>query len=136
MNNERNPNTDQLQIGTIASAQTIVIPGLYFRQHSRIKNVYLVDQAGITKSNSAYQRIVLQDNAGTPNAYASVATSDSAAVANTQLAFQLSEQDDNSLQAISQERDVPAGTMLNLSLVGVLGAVLTKAVVIIEWYPL
>lgn len=135
--NERNPQVTQIDIGTIASATTIVVPGIFFRKRSRIKNVYLADQAGITKSNSNYQVVKLQDNASSPVAYATVATSDSAAVANTQLAAVLnvvaSSLDDTDVNHL--EKDVPAGTMLNVSCVGTGTAVLTKAKLIIEFYP-
>lgn len=134
--NERNPHITVIPLGTTTSGVALTVPGIYFRKHSRIKNAYLVDQAGITKSNSNYQIVTLQDNSSSPVAYASVATSDSAAVANTQLALQLSVQADDSAQAVSQESDVPAGTMLNVANAPVGTAILTKAVLVVEHYPL
>lgn len=132
--NERNPNVVQLEIGTVVSAQTLTVPGIYFRKHSRIKNVYFVDQLGIAKSSSDYQTITLQDNAATPVPYAAVATSSAASVVNTQLAMPLTTPVGDT--ANQPEADVPAGTMLNIALVGTGHAVLTKAKVIVEWYPL
>jgi hypothetical protein len=129
--NERNPNVDIIPIGTFVSASTAVVPGLYFRKHSRIKNVYFVDQVGIAKSSSNYQTVTLQDNSGSPVAYAAVATSAVAAVVNTPLAMTLSTPVGTDLN----EADVPAGTQLNVSVVGTGTAVLTKAILIVEWYP-
>lgn len=132
--NERNPNIAAIPIGTAASASTVTVPGLYFRKHSRIKNAYLVDQAGVAASGTNYSTVTLQDNSSAPVAYAAVATSATAAVANTQLPMVLVGNDSDS--ANNPEKDVPAGTMLNVKVVNTLAAALTRAVVIVEWYPL
>ncbi len=130
--NERNPNVDIIPVGSAVSTTTAVYPGLFFRKHSRIKNVYFVDQVGIAKSSSNYQTVTLQDNSATPVAYATVATSGVAAVVNTPLAMPLSVPVGTDLN----EADVPAGTQLNVSIVGTGTAILTKSILIIEWYPL
>lgn len=130
--NERNPNVAQIVIGTLVSSSTVVVPGLYFRKHSRIKNVYFADQTGITKDNTNHVGVTLQDLSSV--AYAALDTSDAAAVANTPLALALNSPDDADVNHL--EKDVPAGTMLNIAIAAKGTAVLTKAVAIVEWYPL
>ena len=130
--NERNPNVSTIPIGTNASGVTIVVPGIYFRKHSRIKNVWFLDQVGIALSSSDYQTIKLQDNSSSPVTYASVATSAAAAVVNTPLALAYTNSSDSTNNL---ELDVPAGTQLNVSLVGTGHAIVTKAIMLIEWYP-
>lgn len=132
--NERAPVITPIFLGSGASAATVVFNGLYFRKKSRIKNVWLVDQAGITLSASNYETITLQDNSSSPVAYASVATSAAAAVANTQLALALSSPTDADTNHL--EKEVPAGTMLNVQAIGTGTAKLTNASLLIEWYPL
>lgn len=133
-NNERDPSVTPIAIGTLASSANIVLPGIYFRKRSRIKNVWLVDKTGITLSTSNYLTVTLQDNSTAPVAYAAIATSGVAAVANTQLAMPLSTPvGDTSNQP---EADVPAGTMLTVKVAGTGTAVATNQVVLVEWYPL
>ena len=88
MNNERNPNVDIIPMGTLAIgaglSAGIVFPGLYLRKRSRIKNVYFANNAAVAKSGSNSLTLQLQDNAGTPVAYASACTSAAAVVQNTQ----------------------------------------------------
>jgi hypothetical protein len=166
MNNERLPSINSVYIGTQASGASIVLPGIFFRKRSRIKNVYLVDQAGLsaTGDTTDYFTLTLQDNSATPVAYAVVTTSGSAVVVNTQfptaggtlkvgggLAFDTQPAGaDNSGptattggldadQVGGSEVDVPAGTMLNLNVVGTASAqhkVLTNAIFLVESYPL
>jgi len=54
--NERNVNVDRINIGTTTVgaglSSGIVIPGLYFRKHARIKNEYYADGAAIAASGS------------------------------------------------------------------------------------
>jgi hypothetical protein len=133
--NEREPIVTPIAIGNQASTANAVLPGIYFRKHSRIKNVYLVDQVGVAKSNTDHVTLTLQDNSSSPVAYAALDTSAAAAVALSPLAFTLSVQSDDSSQAVSQEEDVPAGTMLNLKVVGAGVGHLTNAIALVEWYP-
>lgn len=129
--NERSPNIDQIFLGSGASASTVVFNGLFFRKKSRIKNVWLVDQLGIAASGSNYETITLMDLASV--SYASVATSGVAAVANTQLALALTSPTDADVNHL--EKEVPAGTMLNVQAIGTGTAKLTNASLLIEWYP-
>lgn len=129
--NERSPNVDQIYLGSGASAATVVFPGLFFRKKSRIKNVWLVDQLGIAASGSNYETITLMDLSSV--SYASVATSGVAAVANTQLALALTSPTDADVNHL--EKEVPAGTMLNVQAIGTGTAKLTNASLLIEWYP-
>jgi hypothetical protein len=135
MNNERDPIVTPIYIGTQLTSANAVVPGIYFRKHSRIKNAWLVNSLAITKSNSNHLGITLQDNAGTPVVYATVDTSDTAAVAATPLPLNYTNSDSDS-NAGQAELDVPAGTMLNVLLAGVGTTVPTLATVLIEWYPL
>jgi hypothetical protein len=132
--NERAPQITSVFLGSGASASTVVFNGLFFRKKSRIKNVWIVDQAGITVSASNYETLTLQDNSSSPVAYAAIATSAVAAVANTQLAMVLSSPTDADTNHL--EKEVPAGTMLNLQAIGTGTAKLTNASLMIEWYPL
>jgi hypothetical protein len=142
--NERNPNVDRINIGSISTSaglsSGIVIPGLYMRKHARIKNVYYADGAAIAKSNSNYLTLKLQDNAVTPNVYASGVTSAAAVVAVTQYPLALASSDvvgeDPNAPSSQQEQDVPAGTMLNVSIAALGTSVPTNAAIIVEWYPL
>lgn len=132
--NERAPIVSQIFLGSGASASTVVFNGLFFRKKARIKNVWVVDQVGITLSTSNYQTITLQDNSSAPVAYAAIATSGVAAVANTQLALALSSPTDADVNHL--EKEVPAGTMLNVQAIGTGTAKLTNASLLVEWYPL
>ena len=129
--NERNPNVDAIYIGSQITVTTVILPGLYFRKHSRIKNVWFVDQAGITLSASNYQTVTLQDMTGAPVVYAKIATSAVAAVANTPLLMVPTTPVGTDLNEV----DVPAGTMLTAKVVGTGTAVLTSAILLVEWYP-
>lgn len=135
LNSQLIPNITVIPIGSLASGMSITLPGMYFSKKSRIKHAYLSDQAGIVSNTSNKIAILLQDNAGSPNAYASVNTFGNAApalgvVELTKLAA-FKATDDN-----SGELEVPAGTMLNVNLVGSGTAVTTSAVLIVESYPL
>ena len=133
-NNETGPQIAIIPLGSLAQSANSVIPGLYFRKHSRIKNVWLINGAAVSKSNSNYLALTLQDNAVSPVAYAASATSDNAVVANTQYALALSTPvGDVSNNA---EADVPAGTLLTAKVVGTGSAVTTNAVLMVEHYPL
>ena len=132
MNNERLPVVTPIAIGTRVSSTVVVLPGIYFRKHSRIKRVWFADTTGIVKSTTNYITAILQDLSSV--SYAKVATSDSAAVANTQLAMPLTTPVGDTTN--DPEADVPAGTMLNLSIAGIGTAVLTNSVCLVEWYPL
>lgn len=132
MNNERLPVVTPIAIGSRVSTTAIVLPGIYFRKHSRIKRVWLADRAGIAKSTTNYQTVILQDTSSV--AYAHAATSDNAAVANTVLSMPLSTPVGDTTN--DPEADVPAGTQLNLSIAGTGSAVFTDAVCLVEWYPL
>jgi preprotein translocase subunit SecY len=141
--NERNPNVDRIEIGTMTTgaglSAGIVIPGIYFRKHSRIKNVYYADTSAIAKSSSNYLTLKLQDNSSTPVVYASAVTSAAAVVAVTQYPLALTTPDvtleDPTAPASQQEEDVPAGTMLNVSIAALGTAVPTNAAILVEWYP-
>lgn len=129
-NNERNPHLSVIPIGT--QAADVVLPGLYFRKRSRIKNVWLVDQAGIASDGTNKILFTLQD--GSAVAYASQTTNGHAAVALTPLLLPLSTPVGD--VANQPEADVPAGTILNVN-VDCSGTVTTtKAVLIVEHYPL
>ena len=133
-NNERTSFAMEINVGTLASSASVVIPGIYFRKHSRIKNVWLADTTGVSKSSSNYLTVTLQDNAGSPVSYAAVATSAAALVAVTPLAMALTTPVGDT--ANQPEADVPAGTMLNVKVAGTGTAVTTNSKVIVEWYPL
>lgn len=139
--NERSPQISRIHIGTIATSAGfstgIVVPGLYFRKHARIKKVYYADTSNIAASGSNHLVVKLQDNFSTPVVYASADTSAAAVVAGTQYAMAFVKAEaDNSGQAASAELDVPADTMLNVSIQGLGTAVPTNACIIIEHYPL
>jgi hypothetical protein len=143
MNNERNPQVTPIQIGTISTSSGlssgVVVPGIYMRKRSRIKNVYFVNNGAVAKSNSNYLSLLLQDNSATPVAYASAATSAAAVVQNTQypLALQAGGGSGDDTNSASQpEVDVPAGTMLNASIAALGSAVPTNGILLVEWYPL
>lgn len=131
--NERNPNISRINIGTRASSANVVVPGVYFRKHSRIKNVWYVDGAAISKDNTNHLILKLQDNASTPVVYAAADTSDNAVVAVTPYAMALQSPDD--ADANHLEKDVPAGTMLDVLFNGRGTVVGTDAAVLVEWYP-
>ncbi len=135
-NNEVNPNVVVIPLGT--QAATITLPGFFMRKRARIKNVYLADQAGIAASASNYVGVKLQDNAGTPIVYASADTQ-AGAVALTQYPIALAAGGGSGLdadQVTAPEVDVPAGTMLNVKLTATGTVTTTKAVLIVEYYPL
>jgi hypothetical protein len=138
-NNERNPNVDIIPIGTTVTSTTVVYPGLFLRKRSSIKNVWLVNTAAISKDNTNHVTVQLQDNAGSPVAYASADTSDNAVVAVTQYALALQAGGGtgiNSDSATQHELDVPASTQLNVSVISAGSAKLTNGVLVVEWYPL
>jgi len=128
--NERAPSVSVVHIGTRASTAGAVLPGVYFRKHSRIKNVWFVDQAGQGLDTSNYVTLLLKDLAAT--AYATVTTSAVAAVANTPLALAYTNSDGD---ANSPEKDVPAGTMLNIDVAFGGTGHCVDACLLIEWYP-
>ncbi len=133
--NERNPNLDEIHIGT--QSATITLPGKYFRKHSKIKNVYYLDQAGIPADNTNFLQISLQDLSAVEYAKLDTrAANDGAVVANTAKPMALSVQSDDSQAAISAEEDVPAGTNLRLVITKNGTGVPTLAKLLIEWYPL
>ena len=151
MNNERNPQIESIYVGSQASGVSLSVPGLYFRKRSRIKNVWIVDQAGVnaTGNTTDYFAFTLQDNSATPIAYAAFTTSGTSLAALTQsAAFTLKNGGGQAFDATpgldsdsatQLEVDVPAGTMLNLNIVGTTSAqhkVLTNMSALIEWYPL
>ena len=142
-NNERNPHVSIIPVGTISTgaglSAGVVVPGLFFRKRSRIKNVYFANNGAISKDNANHMAVALQDNAGSPVAYAKADTSDAAVVANRQYALTLQAGGGaglNTDSATQQETDVPAGTMLNAKVTGLGTAAPTNGVVIVEWYPL
>lgn len=150
MNNERNPQIESVYVGSQASGASLTLPGIFFRKRSRIKNVYLASGAAInaTGNTTDYFTLTLQDNSATPIAYATVTTSGTSVAALTQLkgvlnagggqAFDASPGLDSD-QATEPETDIPAGTMLNVKVVGTASAqnkVLTNAVFLVEFYPL
>lgn len=130
--NERVPSVTTVHIGSRLSTMNAVLPGVYFRKRSRIKNVWFVDQAGIAKDNTQHATLILQD--GSAASYATLDTSAVAAVANTPLAMTYTASAGS--DANSPELDVPAGTMLNINIVNHGTAIQTDAVLLIEWYPL
>lgn len=132
--NERNPQLAIIPLGSQASGMNVVVPGLYFRKHSRIKNVWLINGAAIAANGTNHVAVTLQDNSGTPVSYASADTSAAAVVANTQYALALTTPVGDT--ANQPEADVPAGTLLTAKAVGAGTAVLTNAVVMVEHYPL
>lgn len=149
LNNERNPNLVQVYLGNQGSAAAVVVPGIFFRKRSRLKNVYVVDQLGNSSSTTDYFTFSLQDNSPTPIAYASFTSSGLALAAVTQSppfallagggqAFDAAPGLDAD-SATQPETDIPASTMLNLKITGVHSAgnkVLTNAVMVLEYYPL
>jgi hypothetical protein len=137
--NERNPNINSVPIGT--QAATITLPVMYVRKHSRIKLAHLIDQAGISASNSNYLQFSLQDLSS--NVYATYdtrAANEGALVANTPGAMTLSSPDvvleDPSAPLSQQEVDIPAGTSLVLVITAAGTVTSTKALIQIEYYPL
>lgn len=131
MNNEKAPNIAILPIGSVPSTTTLVFPGIYFRKRSRIKSVRITDLVGVAKDNTNYLAIILQDNAGSPVSYMTLATSDNALVAETGL-----EMVQVAGKVVEAEIDVPAGTQLNLSVASNGTAIPTSANACVEWYPL
>lgn len=134
-NNERDSRVTPIYIGTLATSANSVVPGLYFPKRSRIKNVWYVDQAATAKNASNHLVLTLQDNAGSPVAYATADTTDNAVVALTPYALAYTN-DSGDSNAGQKEKDVPAGTMLNFKVVGAGTAVSTLAIALVEWYPL
>lgn len=132
--NERNPHISVIPIGSVATGATATLPGIFFRKKSRIKNVYYVDQAAVTKDNTNHLTISLQDTTGTPVVYATADTSDAAVTAVTQYPLTLQSPTDADTNHL--EKEVPAGTQLNPKVISGGSAVGTKAVMLVEWYPL
>jgi hypothetical protein len=134
-NNERNPQIVVIPLGT--QAASITLPGFFVRKRSRIKNVYLADQAGIAASGSNWIDVKLQDNS-TPVVYAEGNTKAGIA-ALTQLPIALAAgggSGDDVDSASQPETDVPAGTMLNVALTKTGTVTTTAAVLIVELYNL
>jgi hypothetical protein len=130
--NERNPNIQSILIGSVATTTTVVMPGCYFRKHCKIKNIWLVDQAGISEDPTQHVQVTLQDTSGSPVSYGTVDTANGAALANKPLQVPLATPDDTD----ADEEDIPAGTQLNVKAQTFGTAVLTKAVLLVEYYPL
>jgi len=137
--NERNTNIMPVFIGTQAS--TITLPVGYFRKHSRIKFVDLLDQAGISASNSNYLLFSLQDSSS--NVYATYdtrAAGQGAVTANSAAQFAIPSPDltnDSPYTPVAEEEiDVPAGTQLNLVITANGTVTTTKALLQLEYYPL
>jgi len=145
-NNERSPSIATIPVGSQVSSASLTLPGIYFRKRSRIKNVWLVDETGFAASTSNYFSFILEDNEATPVVYAMGSTKTVALPGLSPLALALqagggdafdSGSGLDSDQATGVEVDVPAGTMLNLNVVGAgTGKALTNAVCLVEWYSL
>ncbi len=105
INNERNPHVASIYLGSQASGASVVVPGLYFRKRSRIKQVNIVDQAGVTLLSTDYFAFTLQDNGSTPVAYASGNTSATTLVANTPSALTLQAGGGSGLAGIGGRRE-------------------------------
>ena len=137
--NERNPNILVIPVGT--QGASINLPAGYFRKHSRIKQFSIIDQAGVATSNSNYLTATLSD--GTNN-YASHSTKTTAQGSLTALVAGVGvllnpdeEIDSPNTPAAEQETDIPAGTSLQLDIVLTgTGVTYTKAVALLEYYPL
>lgn len=132
--NERNPNLDEVYIGT--QGATITLQAKLFRKHSRIKNVWYVDQAGIAADNTNFLQVSLQDISGSP-VYAALdtrAAHDGAVTANVPIKMTLS----NPVGDVANqpEADVPAGSNLVAVITKNGTGVPTLAKLLIEWYPL
>ncbi len=131
MNNERDPGTISIPLGT--QAANITLPGVYCRKHSRIKNAWLVDQAGLPVSGVNYVGVRLKDLAA--NIYC-LGDTQLGSPALTPTLIPLSEDDSDSVAPISEERDVPALTMLNVELTMHGTGSLTDAILVLEFYNL
>lgn len=131
--NERNPNIVEVGIGT--QAASITLPGIYFRKHSRIKEVRYIDQAGIVADNTNFLQLSLQDLSAVPYATLDTrAAHDGALVAMTPKVMQLSSPVGDI--ANQPEADVPAGTALQIVVTKNGTAVPTLGRLQIEYYPL
>lgn len=131
--NERNPNLDEVQIGT--QGATITLPGKYFRKHSRIKNVWYIDQAGVPADNVNFLQISLQTLAAVAVATLDTrAANQGALTAMTPKLMPLSSPVGD--VANQPEADVLAGTTLQVVVTKNGTGVPTLGKLQIEWYPL
>lgn len=147
-NPERMPQIVSIPIGT--QAASIVLPGAYFRKRSRLKAARIIDQAGVSASNSNYLTMTLESLAANPTVYASHdsrSANQGALVANTPALMTLG--GGTVLGAASgavagtvlgdstnPEVDVPAGESMVLRLAATGTVTSTKAVLQLELYPL
>lgn len=131
--NERQPIVTVIPVGTRATSIAISVPGIYFRKRSRIKSVTYIDTTAQPASGTNWVSLALQTSAAV--VYASLNSSPGLAAV-TPLAFTLASDDGDSGGGTAHpEKDVPAGTTLNLLLGGNGTGVFTNAAVCVEWYP-
>lgn len=133
-NNERAPHVTNIYLGSQLSTANLIVPGIYFRKHSRIKGVNIINGAALSKDNTNHVTFTLQDNSSSPVAYAAFDTSSAAFVAQTPVAMTLSTPVGDTTN--QPEADVPAGTTLGMLVVGHGTGITTLAVACVEWYPL
>lgn len=148
VNSERMPNLLTIPIGTQAS--TITLPGAYFRKRCRLKEVRLIDQAGVAASNSNYLIVTLQDVSANPNVYASYETKAANQGALTALTPALMTLGGGSVlgstagavattvlgDSTNPEVDIAAGASLEIAIVAGGTVTFTDAVMQLEFYPL
>lgn len=132
--NERAPHLDEIHVGS--QAATITLPGKIMRKHSRIKNVWVIDQAGIAADNANFLQLSLQslDGSIVYATYDSRAANQGAIVANTPKLLALVNPVGD--LANQPEVDVLAGSNMVLVVTKNGTAVPTLAKVLLEWYPL
>lgn len=130
VNSERMPHVTHVQIGT--QGATITLPGAYLRKKARIKNVYLLNQAGIAADNTNYLQLSLQTLAALEYATLDTrAANDGAVTAMTPKALT-----QVSAQKVNGELELPAATALQLVVTKNGTGVPTLATLAIEWYSL
>ena len=130
MNSERNPHVVSAVLGTQAS--TISLPLLYVRKKSRLKALRILDQAGISASNSNYLVMALKDENGV--SYAQYDTRAAGQGALTALVG--GEAALESTLVDNGEVEIPAGVSLKLVVTATGTVTLTKAVASLEMYSL
>lgn len=130
VNSERLPNISPVYLGTQAS--TISLPLMYVRKKSRLKQVMLLDQAGISADNTNYLGIELQDQDGV--VYASLDTRAAHEGALTALVGK--EMTLSSSLADNGEVEIPALSSLKLVITAHATVTTTKAMASLELYPL
>lgn len=126
------PNIVVIPIGSVGATTTKALPGMKLPRHSKIKSVSVADQGGVAANGSNHVLVKLEDMSA--NVIGSLDSASQALVVNQpqDLALQAG---GSISQDASGELNVPAGSSVQISVQTIGTAVLTSAVLQIEWYP-